>query len=151
MLHLYNVKRSEDGLSYTFTTRFNITYKLALTTYLLGEVNAFSLSLYPESEPQQVDYWIKNTVIKIIGDILAKDSNVIFYVCDSEDEREDQRHNVFEYWFVKASVVYTYIKKYSYCIKSENGYNLNSSILYNADNYLEKYIIDEFKIALGMS
>lgn len=82
LLNLYKIELSENGLTYTFTTRYQIKYQLALTTYLLGEVNAFSLSLYPETEPTHFDYWIKNTVISIIADILLKDSNVIFYICD---------------------------------------------------------------------
>lgn len=151
MPNLYSVKPSKDGSTYIFTTRFNITYQLALTTYPLGEVNAFSLSLYPETEPTQIDYWIKNTIINFIGDILLNDSNVLFYVCDSEDEREDKRHQVFEYWFKKASATYTYIKKYNHCIYSENGYKLNSSLLYNANNLLEDYIVAEFRKALEIS
>lgn len=147
----YNVEPSEDGLTYTFTTRYNVKYQLALTTYLLGDVNAFSISLYPETEPAPFDYWIKNTVIKIIGEILLKDSNVVFYVCDSDDDREDKRYNVFEYWYKKAANTYPYISKFDYCIQSENGYKLNSSILYNADNFLRNYIIDEFKKALEQS
>ncbi len=151
MLNLYKIEPSEDGLTYHFTTRFNITYQLALTAYPLGEVNAFSLSLYPDKEPTQIDYWIKNTVVKIVADILLKESNVIIYVCDNEDNREDKRHIAFEYWYKKASKIYTYINKYDYFIVSENGYKLNSSILYNSNNFLESYIIEEFKKALDIS
>ncbi|RYY06501.1 MAG: hypothetical protein EOP43_06170 [Sphingobacteriaceae bacterium] len=151
MQNLYNIEPSEDGLTYYFTTKFNIRYQLALTVYPLGDVNAFSLSLYPDSEPTQIDYRIKNTVIKFVADILLKDTNVIIYVCDTEDNREDKRHIAFEYWYNKASKVYTYISKYNYCIVSENGYKLNSSILYNSNNFLESYIIQEFKKALEIS
>ena len=151
MLNLYKVEPSEDGLTYTFTTRFNIKYTLALTTYFLGEVKAFSLSLYPETETVHFDYWIKNTVVQIIGDILLNDANVIFYICDNEDEREAKRYNVFEYWYQQAAKDYPYVNKYNHQLYSQNGYNLYSSILYNADNFLESYIIAEFKKALEIS
>ncbi|EHQ30015.1 DUF6169 family protein [Mucilaginibacter paludis] len=151
MQNRYNVEPSEDGLTYTFTTRYDIKYHLALTTYQIGEVSAFSLSLYPDEEPQKVDYWIKNTVIKVIGDILNKESNVIFYICDSDDDRQDKRHLIFDYWYQKSSEHFYYISKYNHCFKSEHGYQINSSVLYNNQNPLDDFIIEEFKKALEYS
>lgn len=58
---------------------------------------------------------------------------------------------MFEYGYKKAANTYPYISKFDYCIQSENGYKLNTSILYNTDNFLRNYIIDEFKKALGQS
>lgn len=151
MQNLYNVEPSEDGLTYSFTTRYGIVYKLALTTYQLGEVSAFSLSLYPETETNVIDYWIKNTVVKLIADILNKESNVIFYICDSEDERQDSRHRVFEYWYQKSAEYFYYISKYNHCVISEHGYTLNASILYNNENPLGSMVIEEFKKELNLS
>lgn len=145
MYNHYNTERSDDGLLYTFTTRFNVKYLLALTLVQIGEVGAFSISLYPEEENNIFDYWIKNTVINTIGDLLKKDSNVIFYVCDNEDDREDKRHLVFEYWYEKSKKEFDYIEKYNYSVMSDNGYKINSSILYNKENYLADYLIYQFK------
>jgi len=116
----------------------------------MGEVRVFSLSLYPETETFIFDYWVKNTVIKILADFLEKDANVIFYVCDSIDKREDQRHKVFEYWYNKASELHDFIAKYNYSMQSVNGYQINSSILYNKNNYLSDYIISQFKEEMGI-
>lgn len=148
MQNLYNVVPSEDGLTYTFTTRYNIIYQLALISYQLGEINAFSLSLYPDTEPTHVDYWIKNTVIKLIGDILEKESNVIFYICDSEDNRHDKRHVIFEYWYQRSAEDFYYISKFNYIAISENGYPINASVLYNNLNPLGNLIIESFKSEL---
>jgi hypothetical protein len=111
----------------------------------MGEVRVFSLSLYLDSENNIFDYWVKNTVIKIIAEFLKNDSNVVFYVCDMEGEKEDQRHKVFEYWYSKAVELYQFIAKYNYIVKSENDYTIYSSILYNRENYLSEYIIQQFK------
>ncbi|OOQ57437.1 DUF6169 family protein [Mucilaginibacter pedocola] len=119
-----------------------------MISYQLGEINAFSLSLYPDTEPSHVDHWIKNTVIKVIGDILEKDSNVIFYICDSEDNRHDKRHLVFEYWYQKSAEVYAYVSKFNYAAVSENGYPINASVLYNNQNPLGDLIIESFKSEL---
>jgi hypothetical protein len=116
-----------------------------LTSYYIGDVSTFSLSLYPDAEIKQLDLWIKNTVVKVVGDFLKKDSNVIFYVCDNEDDREDKRHLVFDYWYEKSKNEYDYIEKYNYSVMSDNGYKINSSILYNKENYLADYLIDQFK------
>ena len=116
----------------------------------MGEVRVFSLSLYPETETLIFDYWVKNTVIKILADFLKKDANVIFYVCDSIDKREDQRHKVFEYWYNKASELHDFIAKYNYSMQSVNGYQINSSILYNKNNYLSDYIISQFEEEMGI-
>jgi len=116
-----------------------------LTSYYIGDVSTFSLSLYPDVEIKQLDLWIKNTVVKVVGDFLKKDSNVIFYVCDNEDDREDKRHLVFEYWYEKSKKEFDYIEKYNYSVMSDNGYKINSSILYNKENYLADYLIDQFK------
>ena len=150
MQNLYNVEPSEDGLTYTFITRFGITYKLALTTYHIGEVSAFSLSLYPETETNKLDYWIKNTVVKIIGDILNKDSSVIFYVCDAGDARQGKRALVFEYWYKKSADCFCYVSKYNHKIVSENGYQIEASILYNNENPLGQHIVDMFKKELDI-
>ncbi|MFI5138636.1 MAG: DUF6169 family protein [Sphingobacteriales bacterium] len=145
MQNFYDVNSSADGLINTFTTRFNIEYSLTLTSYQMGEIRVFSLSLYPDNENNVFDYWVKNTVIKIISEFLRTDSNIVFYVCDSEDGEEDKRHRVFEYWYAKAIELHEFIAKYNYTIKSENNYTVNSSIIYNRDNYLSDYIIQEFK------
>jgi hypothetical protein len=111
----------------------------------MGDIKVFSLSLYPQTETNIFDYWVKNTVINIIYTFLQKDANVIFYVCDVEDDKEDQRHRVFEYWYNKAIDLHEFIGKYNYSIKSENGYTVHSSIIYNKENYLLPYIIEQFK------
>lgn len=111
----------------------------------MGEVRIFSLSLYPDVEHSNFDYYIKNTVVKVIADFLKIDSNVVFYVCDSEDERAHQRHKVFEYWYTKEVELHKSIAKYDYVVKSENGYTVHSSLIYNRDNYLADFIIQQFK------
>lgn len=144
----YDIEPSEDGLTYSFVTKSNLKYLLALTTYQLGDVKAFSLSLYPESAkdvPREFDYRIKCTVVEIIGKILKEESNTVFYVCDIEDNKSDQRQLVFEYWYQKAKDLHNYIKKYNHSTVSENGYVVNSSLLYNFHNPLSQYIIDKFK------
>lgn len=146
MQNLYNVESSADGLSYTFVTRYNIRYQLALISYPLGEINAFCLTLYPETEvfPVRVDLWIKNTVVKTIGDILNRDSSVVFYICDTDGNKQDQRHNVFSYWYKKSSEHFYYISKFDYSIESEQGYKLNATLLYNNENPLGGVIVDNF-------
>jgi hypothetical protein len=111
----------------------------------MGEFRVFSLSLYPDKETNKFDYWIKNTVIRIIKDFLEADSNVVFYVCDIDDEREDQRNRVFEYWYSKEKDLPKFIAKYNYTYKSKNGYVLHSSLLYNIENPLADLIIQELK------
>lgn len=69
----------------------------------------------------------------------------------NSDDKEDKRYNVFDYWYEKVSTIYPYVGKYNYCIQSKNGYKLNSSILYNTNNYLRNYIIEEFEKALKIS
>jgi hypothetical protein len=141
----YNVSSSDDGLIYTFITRFNIKYTLVLIAYRMGEISTFSLSLYPETEVAIFDYWIKNTVIKVIVEFLERDTNTVFYVCDSDDGKEEQRHKVFEYWYKKEVELHQFIGKYNYSFQSENGYKVNSSIIYNKQNYLSGYIIEQFR------
>jgi hypothetical protein len=111
----------------------------------MGDVKVFSLSLYQETETNIFDYWVKNTVIQVISQFLKKDSNVIFYICDNEDEKEDQRHKVFKYWYIKAIELHDFIGMYNYTIQSQNGYKVNSSMLFNKENYLSDYIIEQFK------
>jgi hypothetical protein len=140
----YKVDLDESGLIYSFTTRFNVKYNLILTVYQIAGVKSYSLSLYPDKEINVFDYWIKNTVIKVIADILAIDANVIFYVCDNMDGKEDERHIIFDYWYEKAKSTYSFIGKYDYCFDSEHGYKLNTSVLFNKENILSAYIIENF-------
>ena len=148
----YDIEPSEDGLSYTFTTKNNIKYKVALTVYPLGEVSAFSLALYPDEgfEPHPgLDLKIKNTIAKIVGDILLNDANTVFYVCDSFDDKEDQRHNVFEYWYEKCKQDHNYVAKVNHQFTSIHNYTINSSLLYNIENPLAYHIVQWFKDAMN--
>ncbi|AMR33892.1 hypothetical protein A0256_21825 [Mucilaginibacter sp. PAMC 26640] len=141
----YDIQSSDDGLTYYFQTRFNVIYTLVLTVYYIEDVSTFSLSLYPDKEINLFDSWVKNTVTKIIGSFLENDSNIIFYICDSTDERETKRHKVFEYWYKKSKTVYQNVGKHNYSIRSSHGYTINSSLLYNIENPLAGYIIDKFE------
>jgi hypothetical protein len=116
----------------------------------MGEVRVFSLSLYPDKETNVFDYRVKNTVIRIISEFLRTDTKVVFYVCDIEDEKEDKRHKVFEYWYSKQTELHEFIGKFNYVFKSRNNYTLNSSILNNKDNYLSDFIIQQFKQEIGI-
>ena len=100
MQSLYEVKSSDDGLTYFFTTKHDLKYIVALTTNDSLGVKAFYLNIYPEDEKtiSPIDFWIKNTVIDIIGRILNKEENVIIYVCESLDGKEEKRHNAFTRW-----------------------------------------------------
>lgn len=140
----YDIKPSEDGLTYTFVTKSNVSYLLALITYSLGDIQAFSLSFYPKNMndiPKGFDYRIKWTVIEIIGKILKEESNSLFYVCDIEG---DKRQLIFDYWYKKAAHFHEYVGKYNHSTVSENGYVINSSLLYNLHNPLADYIISKF-------
>lgn len=148
----YDIKPSDDGLSYTFTTKFDIRYKVALIIYPLGEVSAFSFSLDPDEgfEPARaLDFRIKNTVAKIIADILAKEENTVFYVCDSLDGKEAQRHNVFEYWYERCKLNHDYVAKVSYQFTSVHNYTLYSTLLYNQNSPLSDSIVSWFKDAMS--
>lgn len=112
---------------------------------MIEDVSTFSLSLYPDEETNMFDFWVKNTVVKIIGEFLRKDSNTIFYVCDSTDDREAKRHNVFEYWYDRSKAEYDFVGKHDYVIRSSYGYEIYSSLLFNIDNPLAGYIIEKFQ------
>lgn len=116
----------------------------------MADIKVLSLSLYPDKEHVTFDYRIKNTIVKFVGDILINDTNVIIYVCDNLDGREDKRHNVFEYWYQQAASHYNYVEKYNHSVFSENGYMINASLIYNKNNFLADYIIDNFKKEIGL-
>jgi hypothetical protein len=148
----YDIESSDDGLSYTFTTKFSIRYKIALIVYPLGDISAFSFSLDPDEgfEPAAtLDFKIKNTVAKIIADILAKEENTVFYVCDSFDGKETQRHNVFEYWYEKCKHHHDYVAKVNHQFTSIHNYTIYSTLLYNQNNPLAESIIGWFKEAMN--
>lgn len=148
----YDIEPSDDGLAYTFITKNNIRYKLALTIAPLGDISAFSISLYPEDgqEPfSGLDFRIKNTIAKIIADILSNDSNTVFYVCDSSDGDEDKRHSVFEYWYDKCKHNHDYVAKITHQFTSINQYTINSTLLFNKENPLADLIAKWFKEAMN--
>jgi len=149
---LYEVKSSEDGLTYYFTTKFNLTYIVALTTNGALGVNAYSLNIYPEDDTIKppIDFWIKNTVIDIIGRILIKEENSLVYVCDGIDGKEDKRHTAFARWYDNGKRIYPDVRKYDYCFHSEDGYKINASLMYNQNNPLAQYLIEQFNELMGL-
>jgi hypothetical protein len=151
LLDPYDVIPSSDGLSYTFTNKFGIKFILTFFEQPIGTFIAYSFSIYPQGDNNEFDPRIKITVIKVISDILRKEENLLFYVCDSTDDNSCKRNMVFNYWFEKEKTNHTHVEKYDYSVDTIHGYTINSSLLYNVNNVNYSIIIDEFnkEIELG--
>ena len=144
----YDIEPSDDGLSYSFITKHDIKYIVALVIYPIGEISAFSLSLDLDEgfDPAPgLDFKIKNTCSKIISDILLNDSNTVFYVCENLDGKSEKRHKAFEHWFDTCKGKYDHVGKLNHQFTSVNQYVINSSLLFNVANPLMPQIIEWFK------
>ncbi len=99
-----------SGISFHFATSNNFGYSIALhdCSDLFGvpencNSRLMFLVLTPIKPPTIIprDNRVRDTVVHFIMDFLAKNKDVIFYVCSNKDQQEKVRSRLFTDWFKK--------------------------------------------------
>lgn len=152
MLNSYNIYQPQKG-EYIFTTDTGIIYSVYILDdqgYFIdypefsAEVSTFGFSLV--SNPLRktpFDTRVRDTITGLIINYLCTNPDkILFFVCDSADERQRGRMRIFELWYNQLKV--EYIEKYNESVIT-NDMDIHCSIMLHRDNYMRKHIISSFR------
>ncbi|MES1224567.1 MAG: DUF6169 family protein [Bacteroidota bacterium] len=112
------------------------------------KVFGFNLELKTETPaPAGLDKRIAVTVTTIIKDFLKKQQNVVVYICDNSDNRENARFHKFTNWFKKyndGSII-----QLRGVIRAGNT-NILNALLIHKNNPLLNDFIEAYEILTGI-
>lgn len=98
----YEIVLSEGG-DFLFVTDSDITYSISFTEEMfLGECQTYQFILRKIEETHSAhDEKVVKTVLAIINEFFRLNQNVLLYLCDTHDHREEARNRLFINWFQK--------------------------------------------------
>ncbi|MGX1022874.1 DUF6169 family protein [Psychroflexus sp. MBR-150] len=151
----YYVEEDENPLFY-FITKNNNTYAVEFFKHNIDndyiyEVYELSFNVVEEYSKRN-DLYVSSTIIKIVVDFFYNNPNaVIFYICDSNDNRQVFRNRLFNRWFLKSNKDEIYSKLNLNYTGADFNYKLELlffSEKYNFDKIIES-VSKELEILSG--
>lgn len=103
---IYQITNNSD--SFVFETINGIFYIAAFSSVNILEPKQYSPFLYEfsfstENQNFIPDQRICNTIIHILQEFFTDTNKIVYYVCDSLDNKQYCRHRLFEIWYTKYS------------------------------------------------
>lgn len=89
--------------SYTFVTEQGVQYAISfIEEFELGGCMSYQFSIHNKNKLHgSYDMNIRQTIIAIIEEFFPENLNVLLYICDTSDNREEARNRLFIQWFKK--------------------------------------------------
>lgn len=90
------------GDEFTFQTDFHIHYSVSFNKedIVLGGCDTYQLIIRKiEERRSQFDPKVEATILAIINEFFQSNSEVMLYLCDTSDGREESRNRLFLTWF----------------------------------------------------
>lgn len=86
---------------FDFTTDYGIRYSVSfLEDIPLGGCDTYQFGFRRRDDTHTpYDGKVKDTLITIINQFFAENENVLLYICDTSDGREEKRNRLFVHWF----------------------------------------------------
>ena len=140
----YRVICSDKG-DYLFATDKGINYTISFTEeFPLGGCMSYQFCIHNDNKiHDSYDNKISTTIIAIIEEFFLQNLNVLLYICDTSDNREEVRNRLFIRWFKE------YADPQKYTIQSANttieGQEFYSSIIVENRNPLLDDIKADFE------
>lgn len=139
----YKVKQESDNI-FLFQTKHGIAYSVGFvqdTSFMKeGLYQFFIINESGRTARQDID--LLDTVRVIIEEFFAQKENVMLYICDTADQRQESRDRLFRIWF------HTYILNDAYTMYNElmtiSNVRYFSSIILRKDHPLHNQVISSF-------
>lgn len=143
----YEVIRIENG--YVFLTDNGVWYKISFiksNPYIKPveySDNIYSFSFDCDKDNGSEDSKICNTIAKSLFEFMQNPNNIIYFICDVNDNRQALRNRLFERWYRKHAN--NKIKKINTTFIDENSsIDFFMSMLYNVENPFAKKVSTDF-------
>lgn len=139
----YRVVCSDKG-DFLFATDKGINYSISfIEEFPLGGCMSYQFCIHNDNHVHgSYDNKISTTIIVIIGEFFLQNLNVLLYLCDTSDNREEGRNRLFIRWFKE------YADPRKYTIQSASatieGQGFYSSIIVENRNPLLNAIKTDF-------
>ncbi len=152
MQNHYNYVFDDITNTYNFTTKNLILYRVAFIvdetfSTIFGEEipNIFQFVIEKATdEVESYDAKVSKTIEDIIERFFQKVENSLIYVCSDDNEKEIQRHKIFDRWYKKSehkSHVTKIDNIITVQIDAQNIQKLYTSFLFHTDNPAYKKLI----------
>jgi hypothetical protein len=146
-------KLHEDSDGYYFVTDFEVIYRVVFDglgdlfiDYPLIHRRIFSFSFhptYPTLLSKRYDPRVKDTLADIVHQFFNNQSNLIVFVCDSTDGKENCRKRLFESWFDEYNN--NILEKHDGYIAKGKAEQIQNSIILRSDLEDKKYVLEIFQ------
>lgn len=119
MQNHYNYVFDEITLTYNFTTKNNILYRVAFIvdetfSSISGKAFTNIYQIVIEKANDQLiepyDRKVSKTIEDIIEKFFRKIENALLYVCDDEDKKAKLRFQIFDRWYKKSKYKKSIVK-----------------------------------------
>lgn len=134
----YQVSVSAEKGYFDFDTWQGVSYSVSLTEeFELGGCMSYQIGVRNANNKHgSFDPKIRETIIAILEEFFRSNQNVLLYVCDTSDQREEARNRLFIKWFRDFAVP----EQYSFCsadtvVEGEGFYT--AIIVENTNPHLE--------------
>lgn len=130
---------------YLFATSKGINYTISFTEeFPLGGCMSYQFCIHNDNHIHGAyDDKISTTIVAIIEEFFFQNLNVLLYICDTSDNREEVRNRLFIKWFKE----YADQEKYTICSANTTveGQGIYSSIIVENRNPLLAEITADFE------
>ena len=129
---------------YLFETNQHIVYALSFSEELeIGGCMSYQFSISNENGSHgSMDTKIRKTIIAIIENFFELNKNVLLYICDNSDHREQARAKLFVKWFDEYNGTRHYTIRTANATVEEQG--IYAAIIVDNSNPLLADIVSDF-------
>ena len=138
------VKTPNDD--FWFSTIYGVNYSVAFNEeFELGGCMAYQFGIFnKDNRHTPYDANIQTTIVAIINEFFRVNHDVLLYICDNKDKREEARNRLFFRWLKQED------KEGKYCFDTSSafveGQEIIVSIIVERDNPQLHGILKEFKV-----
>lgn len=130
---------------FDFTTDSGTRYSVSfLEDVPLGGCDTYQFGFRKREDTHSgYDVHVKDTLIAIIEQFFAENSNVLLYICDTSDGREAKRNRLFVRWFEEFATPDRFIMETANATVEGQGFY--AAIIVERTNPLLEAIVCDFK------
>lgn len=90
----YKVEKLND-YAFVFHTHNNVVYYVSFEEDMeIAGLDSYQFNIERKSEKQVYDADVKDSIISIINEFFAQNNDILLYICDTSDGREETRSHI---------------------------------------------------------
>lgn len=144
----YTVYTTTSKQDFSFLTEQGIQYAISfMEEFEIGGCMSYQFCINNHNKKHgSYDSKVQTTILCIIEEFFAKNSNILLYICDTSDNKEAARNRLFLRWFREYAIP----NEYTICTANsqvEGEYYYTAIIIENKNPLKEQIIADFSKIS----